>query len=166
MNLVFPRQNVEKYSNIKLNEKPTTASRVVACGRKKICDVVNNCDLQFCESAYCHRTVFGQPCCWINLDRYFSNRVSLNIVRVSARNGGINTYKPILNTTKIIKEPLNSENIFSGRWKYWSNLCAQKTVPLHIYFVFCRQEFLGIRTIIQDFLYEKSSRSTDFDYGN
>jgi hypothetical protein len=51
MQLELSRQIVEKYSNIKFNENPSSGSRVVPCGRTDRQDEANSRFSQFWERA-------------------------------------------------------------------------------------------------------------------
>jgi hypothetical protein len=51
MKIEFSREILEKYSNIKFHENPSSASRVVPCGRTDRHDEPNTHFSQFFESA-------------------------------------------------------------------------------------------------------------------
>jgi len=51
MNLEFSRQILEKYSNIKFNENPSSENRVVTFGPTDRHDETNSHFSQFCERA-------------------------------------------------------------------------------------------------------------------
>jgi len=44
---MFPRQSIEKYSNIKFHDNPSSGSRVVPCGRANRYDQERRRFLQF-----------------------------------------------------------------------------------------------------------------------
>jgi hypothetical protein len=51
MNLEFSQQVLEKYSNIKFYENPSSGSRAISCGWTDGHDEANSCFSQFFESA-------------------------------------------------------------------------------------------------------------------